>query len=107
MSRRVYTLPASIYIVSRQKIKGDLSRLASKSFSPNQYPRKAVAAFQAPAIDRLLGDHDSQVTVTLGTGALKVLADGTSESRRKYQLGSHDFAEFPPSTRLSISVRVV
>ena len=40
----------------------------------NQYPRKPVTAFQAPPIDRLhgLGDHDSQIAVTPGTGALEV-----------------------------------
>jgi hypothetical protein len=44
-----------------------------------KYPSKVVTAFQAPSIDRLhghlglpFGDHDSQIAVTLGAGALEV-----------------------------------
>ena len=84
-------------------------------FAPNQYPRKPITTFQAPSIDRLhghpglpFGDHDSQIAVTLGTGALEVLGHaGLLNHVGDVNLGIHDFAEFAPSTRLCISVRVV
>jgi hypothetical protein len=53
--------------------------LASKAFPPNQHSWKPITALQAPSIDRLHGhlglslkDYDSQMAITLGTGALEV-----------------------------------
>ena len=80
----------------------------------NQYPRQPVTTLQALSIDRLhghlgltFGDHDSQIAVTLGTEALEYLVTGLMNHVGDVNLGIHDFAEFAPSTRLCISVRVV
>ena len=50
----------------------------------NEYPGKSIATRQTAPIDRLhrhLGlpfrDNDSQIAITLGTGALQVLRQGT------------------------------
>src|SRR5215475_11888466 len=51
--------------------------LVSLTFSSNHNARKPITTLQAPSIDRLHGDHDSQIAVTLGTGALEVLRHGT------------------------------
>jgi len=56
----------------------DKSRMI-KTFPTNQHARQPVTTFQATSIDRLhwhlgfpFGDHDSQVTVTLGSGAAQI-----------------------------------
>jgi hypothetical protein len=61
-------------------------------FSSNQYPRKPITTLQAPSVDRLhvdlglsLGDQDSQIAVTPGTGSLELLGPATIESRRGCQ----------------------
>jgi hypothetical protein len=48
------------------------------SSSREPRPTQSITTFQAPCIDRLHGDHDSQIAVTLGTGALE---HETSHSR--------------------------
>ena len=56
-----------------------MSLVEERRLPSNHNPRKPITAFQAPPIDRLhghlglpFGDHDSQIAVTLGTGALEV-----------------------------------
>ena len=64
-------------------------------------PRKPITTFQAPSIDRLhghlglpFGDHDSQIAVTLGTGALEVL--GHSILSRSQAFVHHDPRNLQP-----------
>src|SRR5262249_14917478 len=92
------TCPVSYTSSTRKKSnESQLSRLASETFPSNQHPRKPITALQSPSINRLnenlglpFGDHDSQIAVTLGTGALEIsghglLKDGaaiTSPARR-------------------------
>jgi hypothetical protein len=59
-------------------------------FSSNHNPRKRIATFQAPSIDRLLpfGDHASQAAVTLGTGNVVGTWPRTIESRRRLSISA-------------------
>lgn len=66
--------------IQQQKDQKELSRLASKAFSTNQHPRQPITTFQAPSVDRLHGDHDSQIAATLRAGALKLLRHRNIES---------------------------
>jgi hypothetical protein len=73
-------------------IRSGIADAPCEALPANQNPSKAITALQAPSIDRLhwhlclsFRNHDSQITVTLGTGALEVLGHGTSESRRRCQ----------------------
>jgi hypothetical protein len=77
--------------------------VGSLRFCSELISRKPITTFQALSIDRLhwhLGlsfrDHDSQIAVTLGTGALEVLATELLNHVGDVNLGIHDFAEFAP-----------
>jgi hypothetical protein len=80
---------------------GMSSVLFQLTFCSNQHPRKPIPTFQTPSIDRLHGhlglpfrDHDSQIAVTLGTGALEVF--GHSISSRSQALVHHDPGNLKP-----------
>jgi hypothetical protein len=62
-----------------------------RRFASNHYPRKPITTFQAPSVDRLhghldlpFGDHDSQIAVTLGTGAWEVLGRSALSLRQAF-----------------------
>jgi hypothetical protein len=84
-------------ISTREK---SISGGASSSREP-QPTRNPITTFQAPSIDRLhghvglsFGDHDSQIVITLGTGALKVL--GHSALSRSQAFVHRDPRKFQP-----------
>jgi hypothetical protein len=72
------------------------------------FPRQPITTFQALSVDRLhghpglpFGDHDSQIAVTLGTGALKVcFATGLLNHDPDIYLGVQNFAQCAPVVSL-------
>jgi hypothetical protein len=54
-----------------------------------------MTTLQAPSIDRLHGDHDSQIAVHLGQERWRYLATELLNQLGDVNLGIHDLVEFP------------